>query len=276
MTTNDDSNLQVVERDLRALAEPRSGDDLIRLAVREQLAAKLCPRPRRRLSLRIVFRSATVAAAAAALAVVALVATNGTGGTSSADAAIIHHVLREVSPPAHKILHVEVVGMQNGMTVIGETWEQTSPPYAFRGLKGAVGQQGEFAVNGTTSFSYDPRTNTIYASPSSSPPTFADPLLQVRQELARGQAQDVGTAMIGGTPLYKINLPHGLVGYFDESNYLPRYLDDPQSDGTVLRLRVAAYEYLPMTRANRALLSIAAQHPGARLDTSRSAGVATK
>jgi xanthine dehydrogenase iron-sulfur cluster and FAD-binding subunit A len=33
----------------------------------------------------------------------------------------------------------------------------------------------------------------------------------------------------------------------------------------VVRLRVAAYEYLPMTATNRALLSVTAAHPGARI-----------
>jgi len=59
---------------------------------------------------------------------------------------------------------------------------------------------------------------------------------------------------------------HGLVGYFDRSDYRPLYLDDPTSDG-VVRLRVAAFEHLPLTPANRDLLSLVAQHPNARLDT---------
>jgi hypothetical protein len=272
MTMNDDSNVQLLERDLRTLAEPRAEDELIRLAVREQLARKLRPRARRRRSIRLAVGTAALAAAAAALIVVALLATNGTGAPTVADAAIIHHALRAVTPPANTILHVEVVGAQNGMTVIGETWEQTSPPYAFRGLKGAVGHQSEFADNGTTTFQFGPGSNTIYVSPDTSPPTFADPIWQVRHELANGQAEVVGTVVVGGAAMYKIDLPHGLVGYFDESNYRPRYLDDPQSDGTVLRLRVAAYEYLPMTPANRSLLSIVAQHPGARIGRSTGGG----
>jgi hypothetical protein len=272
MTMSEDSNPELLERDLWALAEPRAEDELIRVVVRQQLVTQLRPRPRRRLSLRMAIGSAAIAAAAAALAVVALVATNGTSGPSVADAAIIHHALRAVTPPANKILHVEVVGTQSGMTVVGETWEQTSPPHAFRGIKGAVGHQSEFADNGTASFQYDPRTNTISESPDSSPPTFSDPIWQVRQELASGQAQVAGTVVIGGAPMYKVDLPHGLVGYFDESNYRPRYLDDPQRDGTVVRLRVVAYEYLPMTGANRALLSITAQHPTARIDTGARVG----
>jgi hypothetical protein len=56
-----------------------------------------------------------------------------------------------------------------------------------------------------------------------------------------------------------------------QDDYRPRYLDDPQRDGTVVRLRVAVYEYLPMTPSNRALLSVTAQHPNARAYTNSNA-----
>jgi hypothetical protein len=72
--------------------------------------------------------------------------------------------------------------------------------------------------------------------------------------------------VIGGASLYKIDLPNGLVGYFNENDYRPRYLDDPQQNGAPVRLKVAAYEYLPMTPSNRTLLSEIAQHPNARID----------
>jgi hypothetical protein len=57
------------------------------------------------------------------------------------------------------------------------------------------------------------------------------------------------------------------VGYFDKNDYRPRYLDDPQQSGPPVRLMVAAFEYLPMTPANRALLSVASQHPNARIES---------
>jgi hypothetical protein len=209
--------------------------------------------------------------AAAAIALVALVGSTGSGGPATADAAIINHALRAVTPPAGEILHTKVVGTQNGVTVAAEAWLQTAPPYAGRGIKGPVGHQEEFSDNGTTSSDYDPATNTIYERPDSAPPqAFTDPVGQVRQELASGHAQVNGTVVINGASLYKIDLPHGLVGYFDTRNYAPRYLDDPQRDGTVVRLRVVVYEYLPMTSANRDLLSVTAQHPGARIDTNPS------
>ena len=57
----------------------------------------------------------------------------------------------------------------------------------------------------------------------------------------------------------------GLVVCFDKSDYRPLYLDDPTSDG-VVRLRLAAFEHLPLTPANQGLLSLAAQHPNACVD----------
>jgi hypothetical protein len=48
-------------------------------------------------------------------------------------------------------------------------------------------------------------------------------------------------------------------------SYRPLLLDDPQRDGTVIRLRVVAFEYLPQTSANLLLVSLAARHPGARV-----------
>jgi hypothetical protein len=265
MAMHDDRDLQLLEDDLRKLAEPRDEDEVLRLAVRDQLSAMWRPQPpRRRLSMRLAV-GMTAAIAAAAVAVVALLGGTGSGGPAAADAAIIHHALRAVTPPANSILHVEVVGIQNGVAVEAATWQQTSPPYASRGVKGETGHQGEFSDNGRTSFAYDPASNTIYEQRDKSRPTFVDPISQVHQELANGHAQVRGTVMIDGVSLYQIDLPHGLVGYFDENTYQPRYLDDPQRNGGVVRLRVVVYKYLPLTASTRPLLSLTAQHPTARI-----------
>ena len=271
MTMHEDSPLQLLERDLQRLAEARVEDERVRLAVRRQLAARVAPAPRRRLSMRIALGTA-VAAAAAAIAAVAVVETTESGGSAVADAAVIHHALTAVTWPTNAILHYEVVGVQNGRQVEGEWWQETSPPYASRGIKGPTGHQGEFGDNGTTTFEYDPATNTISEQPDSSSPTFTDPVSQVRQELASGQAQVAGTVVIDAASLYKIDLPNGLVGYFDTKSYRPRYLDDPQRDGSVIRLRVVAYEYLRMTPSNRALLSVTAQHSNARIVAGSNSG----
>ena len=265
MTMHDDPDLRLLEDDLRKLAEPSEDDERLRLALRNQLANRSRPQPqwpRRRLSTRLAVGVAT-AAAVAAVTIVALVGSAGSPGPTAADAAIIHHTLRAITPPANSILHVKVVGAQNGVTVVGETWQQTGPPFANRAIKGPIGHEGEAGDDGTTSFNYDPSTNTIYEQPDSSRPTFADPVSAVRQELASGAAQFHGTVTIDGSALYKIDLPHGMVGYFEEGTSQPRYLDDPQRDGSVVRLRVLAYEYLPMSAANRELLSVTAQHPTA-------------
>jgi hypothetical protein len=271
MTMHDDAQLELLERDLQRLAEPRDDDERVRRAVRKKLAARAAPRPRRP-SVRIALGMAAAVAAAAAIAVITDVGTSGSGGPSVADAAVIHHALTAVTGPANSILHEKLVGVQNGVTVEAEWWQQTSPPYANRIIKGPVGHEGEASDNGTTSFQYDPRTDTITRQRDSSPPTPIDPVSQVRQELGSGQAQLTGTVVMGGNSLYKIDLPHGLVGYFNTSDYRPRYMDDPQRDGSVVRVRVAAYQYLPMTASNRTLLSVTAQHPTARIVTGSNNG----
>ena len=272
MTMHDDSQLELLERDLQRLAEPRDDDERVRLAVRRQLAARDVPRPRGRPSKRIMLGTVAAAAAAAVAVIVVGVAASGSGGPAVADAAVIHHALTAVTWPANAIVHEKVVGVQNGVPVEAEWWQETSPPYASLVIKGPVGHEGEVGDNGTTSYEYDPRTNTITEQPDSSPPTPIDPVSEVRQQLASGQAQVAGTVVIGGSSLYKIALPHGLVGYFATSDYRPRYMDDPQRDGSVVRLRVAAYQYLEMTASTRTLLSVTAQHPTARIVSSSTGG----
>ena len=219
MTMHDDAQLDVVECDLQRLAEPRGDDERIRRAVRKQLAARAAPRPRRRLSRRIALGTAAVAAAVAAIAIVTDLGASGSGGPAVADAAVIHHALTALTGPANAILHEEVVGVQNGVPVEAQWWQQTSPPYASRVIKGPVGHEGEVSDNGTTSFEYDPATNTITEHRDWSPLTRIDPVSEVRQQLASGQAELAGTVVIGGSSLYKIDLPHGLVGYFDTNDY---------------------------------------------------------
>jgi hypothetical protein len=258
-----------LERDLKTLAEPQQADELLRLAIRAQLGEQLRVRPRRRVRTRLTFAAAAAAVAAAAIAaaIVALIGTGGSRGLAAADAAIIHHAIRAITSPANSIVHVKEAGVQNGTPVAAEWWQQTSPPYANRVIKGPVGQQSEGADNGTTSFQYDAGTNTIYESSDSSPPTLIDPISIVRDELENGTAQVAGTVTIDGTALYEIDLPNGVVGYFDRSDYQPIYLDNRQRDGSVVRVRVVAYEQLPMTPENEMLLSVTAQHPTASVET---------
>lgn len=254
-----------LERDLLTLADPRPDDAQLRLALRATLSEQLQQRrgrPRRR---RLALGSAALTAAALAAAIVAVV---GTGGPSSADAAILAHVSRTMSPPANLIVHVKENGaLSDGTPVVVEWWQATNPPYALRLIKGQGDQLGEGAADGTTSFQYDPETNTIYQQPESDPPRLVDPIESVRAGLADGTAQVDGTVTIDGRSLYKIEMPDGVVGYFDKSDYRPVYLDNPQRGGDAVRTKVTAYEELPLTSENRKLLSITAQHPRATVAT---------
>lgn len=271
-----------LERDLKTLAEPREADERLRLAIRTQLADRWQVRPKRRFRARLALAVAAVSAAAVAVTMVTLIGTSGTGGPASADAAIIHHAIQAITSPANVIVHVKETGLQNGTPIAAEWWQQTSPPYAIRLIKGPVdgqseaanpaikspvGHRQESAKDGTTSSWYDASTNTIYQRPDSSSPTLIDPLSTVREQLASGSSHVAGTVTIDGLSLYKIELPNGVVGYFDHTSYRPVYVDNPQRDGSVIRMRVTTYEELSMTPENEQLLSITAQHPRASVDT---------
>ena len=234
MTTHDDLDFDGLERDLRALGAVGPADEWTRAKLRRQLVAQAAP-PRRH-GARAAF-GGLAASAAAALAVVALLTAGGSAGPSSADAAVIHRVLTAVTPPPHAILHLRLVGVDHGATVLTETWQETSPPYALDAIKGTDGHFGEIALGAVVKGG-----------------GFSDPIATARQQLASGRATVAGLVTIDAARLYKVELPSGLVVYSDPGTYAPRYIDDPQRDGHVVRLRVADYRYLPLTPANLAQL----------------------
>jgi hypothetical protein len=262
-----------LERDLEKLAEPREADEQLRRAIRAQLGEQMLAgpthptRPTRRSKLELGLGWAAVAAVAIAVAMVSFGGPGGSAGPAAADAAIIRHALGAITLPANVIVHVKETGVQNGTPIEVEWWQQTSSPYALRMIKGAAGREVEAANDGTTSSRYDAGTNTVIETPSASAPALVDPIAGVRAQLASGDAQVAGTASIDGVSLYKIELPTGVIGYFDTANYRPIYLDNPQGDGSVVRTRVVAYEELPMSLETEKLLSITAQHPQARVQT---------
>jgi len=175
-----------------------------------------------------------------------------------------------MSPPANLIVHVKETGVQpDGTPVAVEWWQATNPPYAMRLIKGAAGSEHEGATNGTTTCSlYDPDTNTISQHTNCQSSKLIDPVETARAELANGTANVAGTVTIDGQALYKIELGNGVVGYFDQTDYRPVHLDNPQRDGSVVRTHVLAYQELPLTPENEKLLSLTAQHPDARVETS--------
>jgi hypothetical protein len=267
-----------IERDLMTLADPQADDERVRLAIRTTLGEQARGHPEIRRRRRLFLGAAAVTAAALAAAAIAVVGTSGSG-PSSANAAILAHVVRAISPPANIIVHVKEAGVQpDGTQVAAEWWQETNPPYAMRLIKEAAGRQVdakgnaggqsvESASDGTSSSQYDAGTNTIHQYPDSTPPTSIDPIESARAALGQGTAQVAGTVTIDGRSLYKIELSDGVVGYFDQTDYRPVYLDNPQRDGSIVRTRVITYEELPITPANDLLLSISAQHPRALVDT---------
>jgi hypothetical protein len=256
-----------LERDLEMLAAPREADENLRLEIRARLREQMRVRPRRRQRPVRGFGWAVVAAAIAAALVAAGWPGGGSGGPPAADAAIIRHALRAITPPAEMIVHVKEIGVQDGKPIGVEWWQQTSAPHALRMIKRYGDYEGEGANDGTTSSHYDDGSDTVVEMPAGSAPALVDPMVRVREQLARGGAQVAGTAKIDGTNLYKIELATGAVGYFDTTTYRPIYLENPQGDGSIVRTRVVTYEELPMNPANARLLSVTAQHPNARVRT---------
>jgi hypothetical protein len=166
------------------------------------------------------------------------------------------------------ILHSKLVGDGVG----AESWQLTSPPYSYVGMKGPLPLQVEQAADGSSSSFFDPSTDTIHLIAGGGPVSFADPLATVRDELRSGRAQVLGTATTDGIPTYEIRFadkhgfgPESLVAFVDRRTYRPVLLIDPQRNGTVVRLRVVTLEYVSATPQNRRLLSLADRHPGARV-----------
>jgi hypothetical protein len=242
-----------LERDLRGLAQPLDTD----AELRRRIAAELTHRTRARRSRRALLL-AGAALVAVAVAVGALVGVRGGGGPTAADAAVVHHALRAVTPPPNTILHVRVVDATGAG---GEWWQETSAPYASLATKGLAGDRSATADDGTTTAEYDPASNTIREHPDVSPPRFDDPVSEIQKALRSGDAQLAGTVRIGGESLYKIDLPGGSTAYFAKRDFRPRYFDNPDGD----RFTVVSYGFLPPTAANLRLLDLVAQHPDAQV-----------
>jgi hypothetical protein len=225
--------------------------------------------PRSRFRLRM---AALVAAPAAALAGAALLVAGifSGGGPSIADAAIIQRAHAALTPPPNQIFHTAVAG--GGFEA--ETWQLTSPPYSMLASKGAAGgRTSEQVTTGSMVSWWDSATDTIHEEVAPTPQQpFDDPLAQVRHELSAGRARVLGTATVDGKPTYEIQFgrkgqfdAHSPVAYVDQTTYRPLVLSAPQHDGSIRRLHVTAFEYLPKTEPNMRLLSLRARHPSARV-----------
>ncbi len=211
--------------------------------------------------------SVPVTAAIATTAIV-LLSAGGASGPSLASAAIIRHVRAELTAPAGSILHESaIVTLPDGSSMRFELWTRAGTG-VYRVIK--FGQ--EVSQSATENEIYDASTNTITVSPL--PPAIhqlevskgGDPAAELKPMVDSGQATATPTTY-NGTPAYKLSVNSSgdtwLNGtaYVARSDYHPLELDSAAHPGG--KVVFSAYEYLPATPANDALLAVTSAHPGA-------------
>jgi hypothetical protein len=268
------------------------------------------PRSRvRPLALRVVL---VVAVAAAAAAVATSIGVVGSGAPSiveraSAALAVNYGTILHVVVVGHQ---------DNGDGTTSawrdESWQSTSEPYQRRQLE-QVGHAPvtETSSAGDTEAIYDATTNTVYTReepaslPASGkllrwktsdgkvhrvivtggrpapPKTQADPIeepfrREVLELLRSGGAKEDGRVTIAGRDAVRIVGNNGHATYFvDAKTYDPLEFRTA-GDGGGTSLRFAVYETLPLDASTRTLLSVAAQHPDARVSTTPAAFAAAQ
>ncbi len=251
-----------------------TGDRLIRTALDREIArasrsARGEARKTRRRGWRRGLALSVPATAAAATTAVLLLTAGGPSGPSSASAAIVRHISAELTAPPGQILHESAtVTLPNGSSMQFKLWTQTGGTGVYRVIK--YGQ--EASQSATKNETYDASTNTVTVSPL--PPAIhqlevskgGDPAIELKRMVESGQATAM-PATYNGAPAYKIivsssgdRLLNG-IAYVARSDYRPLELDSAAYPGG--KVVFSAYEYLPATPANDALLAVTSAHPGA-------------
>jgi hypothetical protein len=215
-----------------------------------------------------VARFVAVPAVVAAAAVVVLTRSSGPGALDAARAAV-------GSFPAGSIVHFTSVTHDPSGAISGRTelWGATSPPYARRSIiRDDDGTMIEQGASGDTMTQYDPdgvvyvRTLAGGTAEGTHPADFAASADQIRGYLADGSARDVGEVSVGGTRLHRFVVSPAEGGTCTYDAQPDTYYGVAM---TCLGLPTGSlaerWEYLPRS-ANEALLSVAAQHPDARVD----------
>ena len=221
-----------------------------------------------RLKRRALTLSVPATAAAATTAAVLLTA-GGASGPGLASAAIIRHIRAELTAAAGSILHESAtVTLPDGSSMPFELWVQGGGTGIYRVIKD--GQ--EVSLSATENEIYDASTNTVTVSPL--PPAIhqlkvsrgGDPAAELKRMADSGQATATPTTY-HGIPAYKLTLnPSGEASlngtaYVAQSDYRPLEIDYTSNGGT--KVVFSAYEYLPATPANHALLTVTSTHPSA-------------
>ena len=215
------------------------------------------------------------ATAAAATAAALLLTAGGASAPSSASAAIIRHVRAALTAPTGEILHESAtVTLPDGSSTLFELWEQTGGTGIYRVLK--YGQ--EVSLSATKNEIYNASTNTITVSPlpqalhQLEASKGGDPAAELKRMVESGQATATPTTY-NGTLAYKLSVHSSSdtllngTAYVTRSDYRPLELDSAAHPGG--KVVFTAYEYLPATPANDALLAVTSAHPGATVVNQR-------
>ncbi len=213
------------------------------------------------------------ATAAAATTATVLLSAGGASGPGLANAAIIRHVRAELTAPAGTIRHESAtVTLPDGSSMPFELWAQTGGTGDATGVYRVIKDGQEVSLSATENEIYDPSTNTITVSPL--PPAIhqrevshgVDLANELKRMVDSGQATATPTTY-HGIPAYELTL--NLAGdallngtaYVARSDYRPLEIDYASNGGA--KVVFSAYEYLPATPTNDALLAVTSTHPGA-------------
>ena len=172
------------------------------------------------------------------------------------------------------------VTARDGATSSSEVheWLSTSPPFDNRIIQiqnGKVQWEQAF-VNGRLDL-YDPATNTVYLAPGSAPnqvpddPNWNSALAEVQYLLGQPNVTVNPNAVLDGTPAIEFTFDGGrFSSWASPSNYQPLQSEDrdswPDGQGGVGIARYPIERVLTGASAAPNLLSLQAQHPGARVD----------
>jgi hypothetical protein len=233
---------------------------------------------------RVVTALGVVAVAAIAVfAGIAIFGSPGGHGPAGVDtASAVDKAAAALEPPAGVIVHVHMVGEQttepNDTTAAGsvtwsdESWQLTSAPNTRRQVeKGPGTPRTETGVVDGRNALYDAATDTIYAGgepyDSKGMAGEADGFRQkALAGLKSGDAHVAGHVTVDGRDALKIVVSPDEEYLVDAQTYDPiEWVTRGTSETATLRF--VAYEKLPLTPANKDLVDLKAQHPGATVDT---------
>jgi hypothetical protein len=154
---------------------------------------------------------------------------------------------------------------------LNETWQSTSPPFRIRHIGTVAGGRVEMELDGGRVLAYDRSTDTIYEDvlPGGKRVPLKDLRSGVLAQLESGDARIDGRERVDGRNAIRIVSDGGTYTYLvDATTYNPIEWRTTQ-DGVRTTFRFLVYEELPATAENGALLSLAAQHPTARVRPGR-------